>query len=312
MPNFCRHGRLLANCPICSRGDAPAKPARTTRAPRPAARSGTPRKRATSGLRVRHVERAPDDGYDHELVQGLRASTDAARLADELAFSEARLAELTADPPGLYAEAARAGGDEGCELLFLVAYLGPGRGPDAFAAIEQARATGELDVPLGPRTSHDPARGSATRDGWQAWTARHGGRHAALLGDAAWEPERRFARVFERLTVPGLGRGARFEILLSAGAVGMVPATAGTMGFSADGGDPVVAAAKRVFGIGDAITLERRAHDLAVAAGVPVGALDLALFNWAAAGEEQRATMGARTAADPARRAQIAAALGVS
>ena len=38
------------------------------------------------------MARAADDGYEHELVPGLRSSVDAGRLADEMAFSAARLA----------------------------------------------------------------------------------------------------------------------------------------------------------------------------------------------------------------------------
>ena len=45
-------------------------------------------------MTVRRVQRAPDDGYEHDLVPGLRSSVDAGRLADELAFSAARLREL--------------------------------------------------------------------------------------------------------------------------------------------------------------------------------------------------------------------------
>ena len=45
---------------------------------------------------------------------------------------------------------------------------------------------------------------------------------------------------------------------------------------------PATLAAKRVFGIGDPLLLERRAGALAEAASVPVEALDLALSNWAA------------------------------
>jgi hypothetical protein len=43
----------------------------------------------------------------------------------------------------------------------------------------------------------------------------------------------------------------------------------------------VTLAAKRVFAIGDRLTLERRARELAAAAEVPIEALDLALENWA-------------------------------
>jgi hypothetical protein len=79
--------------------------------------------------------------------------------------------------------------------------------------------------------------------------------------------------------------------------------------FVSDARDPVVLAAKRVLGIGDAINLERRASELARGTGVPLAALDLALFNFGAP-EDGRATMGARRAADPERRAAIGRALG--
>jgi hypothetical protein len=269
-------------------------------------------------VRVRHVRRAADDGYEHELALGLRSSVDAARLADELAFAAARLEELGGDPPGLYAEVASAGDvEEACWLAFLIAYLGPLRGGDAFAGVAAARvpwATGELPAvdgaPLGPRTAHEPGRGGATLLAYRAWAQRSGSQRAALAGDDAWEPARRFARTFERLTLPGFGRGARYELLLSLGALGVLPLEAGTLALGSDPGDPVVGAAKRVFGIGDALNLERRAAELAAGTGVPLGALDLALWNWQVS-EDERATMGARRAADPARRAAIAAALGL-
>jgi hypothetical protein len=53
--------------------------------------------------------------------------------------------------------------------------------------------------------------------------------------------------------------------------------------------DATTLAAKRVFGIGDPLLLERRAAALAQVMLVPVETLDLALFNWAA---PQRATLG--------------------
>lgn len=308
---------MQANCPICAKGDVPARSVRAPRAVR--SRTAAPRAKATTGMRVRRVDRPPDDGYDHELVSGLRAAVDAARLADELAFSAARLHELSSDPPGLYAEVAAAGdAEEAIWLALLIAYLGPLRGPDAFAGIAAARvpwATGEVPAldgaALGPRSAHDPGRGDATLLGWRAWAARAGSQHAGLLGDAAWEPERRFARAFERLGLPGLGRGAKFELLVSLGALGVLPLEAGSLQIGAgDARDPVVSAAKRVLGIGDAINLERRASELAAGTGVPLGALDLALFNWAAPADG-RATMGARVGPDGARRAAIGAALGV-
>ena len=74
--------------------------------------------------------------------------------------------------------------------------------------------------------------------------------------------------------------------------------------------DPTTGAAKRVFGIGDVINLRRRSAELAAAAGIPIEALDLALVNWARLPED-RITAAATVAADPARRASIAALLGV-
>lgn len=270
---------------------------------------------------MRRVERAPDDGYDNELVPGLRSSDDGARLADELAFSVARLDELSADPPGLYAEAAAAAAsdrEEAAWLAFLIAYVSPARGGDAWSEIESARvpwATGEapaLDgVSGGPRTAHDPARGTATVEGYRAWAERSGGQLAGLRGDADWEPTRRFARTFERITLPGLARGAKYEFILTLGALGVLGVKAGTLAVGKDALDPVISSAKRVLGIGDAINLERRAAELARGTGVPFAALDLALFNFAAAPQE-RATMGARVSADPQRRAEIARALGLS
>jgi len=56
--------------------------------------------------------------------------------------------------------------------------------------------------------------------------------------------------------------------------------------------------------------LERRARDLAQAAQLPIEALDLGLFNWAAPGTGA-ARMGARPVVSDALRQTAAAALGV-
>jgi hypothetical protein len=317
VPTFCRHGRLRANCPICSKSEAPARPAHS---PRPArTRSTTTRTpKASSGISVRRVERAPEDGYDNHLVPGLRSSVDGGRLADELAFSVARLEELAADPPGLYADVASAADpEEAAWLAFLIAYVGPGRGDDPWSAIASVRVPWAGDgLPAleqaqpGPRSAHDPGRGAVTAEAYRAWAARAGSQVAGLLGEPDWAPQRRFARTFERLTLPGFARGPRYELLVTLGTLGVVPLEAGTLAVGSDPLDPVVTAAKRVTGIGDAITIERRATELARGTEVRVAALDLALWNWSVA-EDERATMGARTAADPQRRAAIAAALGL-
>ena len=75
------------------------------------------------------------------------------------------------------------------------------------------------------------------------------------------------------------------------------------------GEDPTTLAAKRVFGIGDPLLLDRRAGALAAAAEVPLEALYLALANWAAS---ERATAGfAGSEGDEAPATEATAALGV-
>ena len=263
------------------------------------------------------MARAADDGYQHELLPGLRSSVDAGRLADEMAFGAARLDELTSDPPGLYADVALASDpEEAAWLAFLIAYLSPLEGDDPWAGIAAARtswASAELpvleDVPLGPRTAYDPARGAATVLAYRAFAQRAGSQAAAFTGDPGWPEQRRFDRAFERLALPGFGRAARFELLLLLGRLGVFALRPWSLQLAAEPLDPTVVGAKRALGIGDPLLLQRRAGDLAAAAGVPIEALDLALTNWTRP-EGERITAGATVADYSARRAAIGAALG--
>ncbi len=329
MPTFCRHGRFLERCPICAKdlpGAAPSggRPARAPRAAGAAPRaSGSQRRTRGKPMRIRREGRAEDDGYSSALVPGIRASADAMRLVDEIAFANARLEGIASQPPQLYAEAAAAIPRElerATWICFLIAYLSPlaetedpfvgvrtvlAAMPDpsapAPAALSQAGA-----IALGPRSSHDPARGGETLDAYREWIERAGGSQAiAFAGDDGWTPERRFERLFERLALPGFGRMGRYELLVTLGRLGAYELQADGLhigGVSGGGSseDATVIAAKRVFGIGDPLLLDRRAAALAAAAAVPVEALDLALANWAA---PARATMGfpAETADDAAR-----------
>jgi hypothetical protein len=324
VPSFCRHGRLEANCPICSKtAAAKAAPRPARRASRPAAAPTPARRRTTrtaGDLRVRRVARAADDGYEHDLVPGLRATADAARLTAELAFSAARLEELSAEPPGLYAEVAgaAASGDveEAAWLAFQIAYLSPLEGGDPWSSIASVRtswASGELPdagaAALGPRTAHAAGRATRTFDAYRGWVARAGSQAAALTADASWTPERRFERAFERLSLPGFGRAARYEFLLLLGRLGAADLRPTSLHLG-DAGDETTLAAKRVFGIGDAMNLRRRASELARGVGVPIESLDLALVNFGRA-EDDRVTAGATASADPARTEAIGALLGV-
>src|SRR6185312_3064500 len=105
---------------------------------------------------------------------------------------------------------------------------------------------------------------------------------------------RRFARVFERLALPGLHRGARFDLLVILGRLGAYDLRGGALGLG--GNDHVTLAAKRVLGIGDVMLLERRAADLAAACQLPLEALDLGFHNWE---RGARAGLGLDPATEP-------------
>jgi hypothetical protein len=282
-------------------------------------------------LRVRHEGRAVEDGYSSPLVPGLRASADAARLAEEIAFSSGRLATLATEPPGLYGEARSLGTSDlerATWICFLLAYLCPAEDEHPFAAVQAVLdvAPGPGSLPaelgemldglaLGPRGSHEQGSGTRTLEAYAQWAIRAGGpeepQSRAFTGDLGWTPERRFARLSERLALPGLSRAARYELLVSMGRLGLYELSPDSLQLSsarATGGeDPTTVAAKRIFGIGDPLLLDRRAAGLAAGVAVPLEALDLALSNWAG---PVRATLGVLPEAT-AGEASIASALGV-
>jgi hypothetical protein len=158
-------------------------------------------------------------------------------------------------------------------------------------------------VEVGPRTAHDPARGTKTLEAYRAWAARAGSQAAGFGGDPGWTPQRRFDRAFERLAMRGFGRGPRYELLVLLGTLGVFDIRPWSLHL-ADAMDPTTIAAKRVFGIGDAMNLQRRATDLAATLGVPMEALDLALLNWSRPPDE-RITAGARDVAFEERAAAL-------
>jgi hypothetical protein len=235
---------------------------------------------------VRRLERGADDGYRSPLAPGLRSSTEAARLVDEIAFAAGRLQALRERPPGLYAEVAAAGDvEERAWLAFLIAYLCPLEEADPFAAVRDVRTRWDApdlpdlrDVRTGPRTAHDPGRPLRTIEAYRAWARRAGSQAAAFTGDPSWTAERRFTRVFERLALPGLHRDARFDLLVTLGRLGVCELSPGQL--MVGGTDEVTVGAKRVFGIGDSLIIEARASAFARACDLPLAALDLGLYNW--------------------------------
>ena len=360
MPTFCRHNRFIERCPICAR-DLPeladaAREAGSAARPRAARKPGAAAPRALrerggrgEHVRVRRQERASSDGYESPLLPGVHSSADAQRLAQEIAFANGRLLVLAAQPPGIYGELRELAASDleratwGC---FLTAYLSPlevdPEGGEPFAGIRQAlsadvpRELPDLEgVALGPRSSHDQARGNETLEAYVQWAQRGGApgvvapageaREAALQsalamrqaeafrGDPSWSPERRFQRLYERLALPGFGRAGRYELLVLLGRLGLYELRADSLALAgargAAGEDLTREGAKRVFAIGDPLLLERRAGALAKATGVPVEALDLALANWAA---DARASLGVPAeAADEATLERARAALGL-
>jgi hypothetical protein len=332
MPSFCRHNRLVQNCPICAREQelelrpvvtpgGRSEPVSRPAAARPAAsgtRVATPRTGTRSGPRmtVRKLVRDAGDGYASELVPGIHAAASAERLAEELAFAATRLERLQSDPPGLYAEVADPGGEleERTWLAVQIALLSPGdAGEDPFAAIRALRCSwgsGEAPAPAaeqaGPRAAADPARAGAA---YRTWVVRQGTQAAGLEGDGAWTPERRFDRVFERLsTLPAMERVPRFDLLVTLGRLGVYPLHGTRLHLG--GADRVTLAAKRILGIGDPLLLERRANELAAACGLPLEALDLGFFNWER-GERTTAGLDPATQVDPDLHAGARVALGL-
>jgi hypothetical protein len=320
VPTFCRHGGLIEACPICRTTivSTPTRASRSTRSPakRPS-QPAAPAKRAPArgGLRVRQEARAADDGYRCLLVPGLRAEVEARHLARELGFASGRVALLGADPPGLYAEVATASDiEEATWLAFQIVLCSPLETADPFASIRERRTTwagGEqpelTGVARGPRSPLDPARASATIDAYRRWATAAGSQRGAFTGDLGWSPQWRFERIFERLSLPGLGRQGRYDLLVTLGSIGLYELRAPGLLLTDD--DTTSRTAKRVFAIGDRLTLERRANALAQEAGVAFEALELALTNWQAA---KRITLGVPAdTLDEAAEARALAALGL-
>ncbi|HEV7460874.1 MAG TPA: hypothetical protein VGN78_10085 [Solirubrobacteraceae bacterium] len=268
-------------------------------------------------MHVRQVARMADDGFRAPLVPGLKREDDARRLAEEIGVATGRLEQLALAPTGLYAEVASApDAEEALWLAFLIAYLGPLEDDDPFAAISAARvpwaggAPPRLeDVATGVRTAHDPARGTATPQAYRAWAARAGSQAEAFAGEPSWTPERRFRQAFERLSLPGFHRAARFDLLVTLGRLGRIDARAGALRLG--GSDLVTTTAKRAFGIGDSVLLERRAAELAEACGVPLEALDLALENLGRPPGERLLLGASPGSLDEAARGRALAAIGL-
>jgi hypothetical protein len=291
---FCRHNRLTSKCPICSRElqeELRSKTPVRHVTPRKPGASSTPRSRSSSGrssgVVTRKLARAADDGYRNPLVPGLRATADAERLAIALTDAAARL-----EPPGPYPLIADEPDLEQATWLAFLFALAP----------ELQEVLAEANPPWDDANIEAlPEPKARTAAAYRAWVERAGSQEAAFTGEASWSPERRFGRVFERLALPGFNRAARYAVLTGLGAAGRYPLEADAVHFVED--DNTTLAAKRALVSGDRMLLERRARDLAEAAGLPIAALDRGLAVWGTPGEHVDLT------AEPA--PGVAAALGI-
>src|SRR3954462_2861839 len=121
MPMFCRHNRLTANCPICSRelqAELPKAPPRA----RSSSSRGTSTRAPSRGVVTRKRASAADDGYRNALVPGIRATADAERLPAALGAPPDSVV-----PPGPAPQAAvEPDTEEATWLAFLLALAGPG------------------------------------------------------------------------------------------------------------------------------------------------------------------------------------------
>jgi hypothetical protein len=241
---------------------------------------------------TRKLARAADDGYRNPLVPGLRATADAERLAAALAAAAARL-----EPPGPYPEIATEPDlEEATWLAFLLALAGP-QARELQDAVRDARPSWASGA-----TPELPGSRARTAEAYRAWAQRAGSQAAAFRGEDYWTPERRFARVFERLALPGFTRAMRYDLLTALGAADIYPLEGDALHF-AEGEDPTTLAAKRALVSGDRMLLERRARELADASELPIAAFDRGLAVWGTPGEHVDLT------ADP--HPGIAAALGI-
>jgi hypothetical protein len=246
-------------------------------------------------------------GWRSPLLPGVREEALARRLADEVAIAEGLLLTLTVAPGEYWRLASeRADRDEACRAVFVGAWLvGDAGDPDPFAAARAAQTGVRAAVRRGALAAEPGAEQADIS--FERFAQRGGGPHAALIGDPAWRAARRFERVAERLSLPGLSRALRFRVLVLLGRLGVIEARAPALLLAdANRWDRTLAGAVRVFANDEPAELERRAGLLADAAQLPFDVLDLALWNLA---DAPRATLGEAPgeAVGPARERTLAA-----
>ena len=197
--------------------------------------TGALRRRAGGGARPSRGRAPQDDGYRCELVPGsaLLQRRRAPGRGDRLRQRPPAGARRGAAGP-VRARSARSPRRDleqrdldvlPDRLSLAAAGRGSVRGHPPGAALAASWAVGRAlpdarrTSPLGPRTSHDPARGAQTLLAYRHWVAQRRDAQAAGVRRRAepGRPQRRFERVFERLALPGFGRMGRYDLLVTLG-----------------------------------------------------------------------------------------------
>ena len=299
---FCRHNRMTAKCPICSkeleaelRAKAPPRPAghppRARRPARPRAlRHAARRRRRHAPARARGRRRLPQPARprparDRRRRAARRGAADrrrAARAARPVRRGRDRARPRAGDLARVPARARRPGRPRA-----------PGRRARRRAALRGRRRCRSC--------SQEHARAIAA---YRQWAERAGSQAAGFAGEADWSPQRRFARVFERLALPGLSRATRFELLADARRRRPVRARARLAparrrGRRHDAGRQAGAAVRRQDAARAPRARPRRAPPT-----LPLAALDRGLALWDDPGAEVELDGGAAAGAAPRARAR--------
>ena len=188
-------------------------------------------------MRVKRESRAEDDGYrSGARCPGCAPPPTPSGWPRRSPSPRAPAQPLRARSPGALRARSRArrrrtsSGRPGC--CFLIAYLCPLEGEDPFvgsacgAAPEcsSARAAGDLGgSPLGPRTSHDPARGAGTLDGLPPLgrARRPVASSSGVRGRSRVEPRAALRAGVRAPRAAGLRRMGRYELLVTLGRLGL-------------------------------------------------------------------------------------------
>ena len=273
---------LLARARGRAAREGPPRPARA-RAPRSRA-AGTPARARPSGRR--HQARRPRGRRRLPQPARPRPARDRRRRAPRRR-ARARPTRGSSRPARTRRSPTEPDAEEATWLAFLLALVAARRARAARGdRRRRARAGRAASCPSLPGA--DPRTAAAYR----AWAERAGSQAEALPRRAGWSPERRFARVFERLALPGFGRAAALRPAGRRSAPPAATTSPPTSCSSASRTTPTTLAAKRLLRVRrpDAARAPRRATSRRPPAC-----------------RSPRSTAGSRSGATPARARRTAA-----